>query len=102
MGMRKNLNEEKAQVLRQCDRRTERKDINIEPSDNDSLHYENPLHLSSSEYEWDGKRKMIDFLSSIGKVLFERYKGKVKYWLTLMRRATLTVTFWVYCRKCWT
>ena len=53
---------------------------NIEPLITIS-HYENPLHLSLEYGGWKS-RKMIDFYLRFAKVLFERYKGKVKYWLT--------------------
>ena len=44
-------------------------------------HYENPLHLSLEYGGWKN-RKLIDFYLRFARVLFERYKGKVKYWLT--------------------
>ena len=44
-------------------------------------HYENPLHLSLAYGGWKN-RKLIDFYLRFAKVLFERYKGRVKYWLT--------------------
>ena len=52
---------------------------NIEPLITIS-HYENPLHLSLEYGGWKN-RKMIDFYLRFAKVLFERYKGKVKYWI---------------------
>ena len=44
-------------------------------------HYETPLHLAK---EYDGwiNRKLIGFYERYVRVLFNRYKGKVKYWLT--------------------
>ena len=53
---------------------------NIEPLVTIS-HYENPLHLSLEYGGWKN-RKLIDFYMNFAKVLFTRYKGKVKYWLT--------------------
>ena len=44
-------------------------------------HYETPLHLAR-EYDGWRSRKLIDFYMNFCKVIFERYKGKVKYWLT--------------------
>lgn len=44
-------------------------------------HYETPLHLAK---EYDGwiSRRMIGFFENYVRTIFERYKGKVKYWLT--------------------
>lgn len=44
-------------------------------------HYETPLHLSQAYDGWRN-RKMIDFYTRYARVLFERYKGKVKHWIT--------------------
>lgn len=43
-------------------------------------HYEMPLYLVKKYDSWRD-RKLIDFFRRYSKVLFERYKGKVKYWL---------------------
>ncbi len=43
-------------------------------------HYEMPLHLALKYDGWYN-RKMIDFFTRYCKVLFNRYKGKVKYWI---------------------
>ena len=43
-------------------------------------HYDIPLHLVT-EYGGFGNRKMIDFFVRYARVLLERYKGKVKYWI---------------------
>lgn len=43
-------------------------------------HYDIPLHLVT-EYGGFGNRKMIDFFVRYGKVLLERFKGRVKYWI---------------------
>ncbi len=45
------------------------------------LHYETPLHLAN-EYNGWYSRKLIDFYYRFCEVIFERYKNKVKYWLT--------------------
>ncbi|MEK4274486.1 glycoside hydrolase family 1 protein [Paenibacillus sp. FSL R7-0026] len=44
-------------------------------------HYETPLHLAR-EYDGWVNRKMIDFYERYVRTIFERYKDKVKYWLT--------------------
>lgn len=60
-------------------------------------HYENPLHLSLAYGGWKN-RKLIDFYLKFAKVLLERYKGKVKYWLTFNEINMLTQPFGaVFC-----
>lgn len=44
-------------------------------------HYETPYHLSK-EYDGWRNRKLIDFYLHYCQVIFNRYNGKVKYWLT--------------------
>ncbi|WP_080146752.1 glycoside hydrolase family 1 protein [Marinilactibacillus piezotolerans] len=44
-------------------------------------HYETPLHLAK-EYDGWVNRKMIGFYENYVRTVFNRYKGKVKYWLT--------------------
>lgn len=44
-------------------------------------HYETPLALAKKYNGWSN-RKLIDLYLNYCKVLFERYKGKVKYWIT--------------------
>lgn len=44
-------------------------------------HYETPLHLVKKYGSWRN-RKMIDFFVKYCKVVFERYKDKVTYWMT--------------------
>lgn len=44
-------------------------------------HYETPLALVSEYGGWSN-RKLITFFERYVKVVFERYKNKVKYWLT--------------------
>ena len=69
---------------------------NIEPLVTIS-HYENPLHLSLEYGGWKN-RKLIDFYMNFVNVLFNRYKGKVKYWLTFNEINMLTVPFGgVFC-----
>lgn len=43
-------------------------------------HYDIPLYLVT-EYGGFGNRQVIDFFVRYAKVLLERYKGKVKYWI---------------------
>ena len=45
------------------------------------LHYETPLHLALEYNGWES-RKVIDFYVKYAKTCFERYKDKVKYWMT--------------------
>lgn len=44
-------------------------------------HYETPLHLAKVYDGWRS-RKLIKFFENYCTVVFNRYKGKVKYWLT--------------------
>lgn len=44
-------------------------------------HYETPLHLAR-EYDGWVNRKMIGFYEKYVRTIFDRYKDKVKYWLT--------------------
>ena len=44
-------------------------------------HYEVPLALTEKYNGW-ASREMIDIFTKYCEVLFQRYKGKVKYWLT--------------------
>ena len=44
-------------------------------------HYETPLHLSR-EYNGWANRELIGFYENYVRVIFDRYKDKVKYWLT--------------------
>lgn len=44
-------------------------------------HYETPLHLSREYGGWRN-RKLIDFYVRYATTLFERFKGRVRYWLT--------------------
>ena len=44
-------------------------------------HYETPLHLTRHYNGW-ANRQLVDFYVKYAKTVFERYKGKVKYWLT--------------------
>lgn len=44
-------------------------------------HYETPLHLAK-EYNGWANRKLIGFYENYVRVIFNRYKDKVKYWLT--------------------
>ena len=53
---------------------------NIEPLITIS-HYEVPFGLTKKCNAW-ASREMIDYYMNYCKTIFERYKGKVKYWLT--------------------
>lgn len=44
-------------------------------------HYETPTHLVEKYGSWRN-RKLIDFFVTYSETIFNRYKGKVKYWLT--------------------
>lgn len=44
-------------------------------------HYEMPLYLANHYGGWN-QREVVDFFVKFCKVVFERYKGLVKYWLT--------------------
>ena len=44
-------------------------------------HFEIPLHLANEYGGWRNRR-MIEFFVRFAKVCFERYKDKVKYWMT--------------------
>lgn len=44
-------------------------------------HYETPLHLIKEYGGWKN-RKLVDFFERYVTVIFNRYKNKVKYWLT--------------------
>ncbi|MCP3809362.1 MULTISPECIES: glycoside hydrolase family 1 protein [Paenibacillus] len=44
-------------------------------------HYELPLGLADKYNGW-ANRRLISLFEKYSKVLFERYKGKVKYWMT--------------------
>lgn len=44
-------------------------------------HFDCPIHLTQKYGSWKN-RKMIEFYERLVRVLFTRYKGLVKYWLT--------------------
>ncbi|WP_313539672.1 family 1 glycosylhydrolase [Enterococcus sp.] len=44
-------------------------------------HFETPLHLVKAYGGWKN-RALIEFFDRYTKVVFERYQGKVKYWMT--------------------
>lgn len=58
----------------------EMKKYNIEPLITLS-HFEMPLALSKNYDGWSN-RKLIDFFERYARVVFERYKDKVTYWIT--------------------
>ncbi|PGS51991.1 6-phospho-beta-glucosidase [Bacillus sp. AFS041924] len=53
---------------------------NIEPVVT-TCHFDVPVHLVEKYGSWKN-RKMIDFYERYTKTIFERYKNKVKYWMT--------------------
>lgn len=55
-------------------------------------HYENPLHLTQEYGGWCN-RKLIDCYVRFAQVLFRRYKGRVRKWLTFNEINMLTVKF---------
>jgi len=44
-------------------------------------HYETPLHLAN-EYDGWKNRQLVGFFENYARTVFERYKNKVKYWVT--------------------
>ncbi|WGI36549.1 glycoside hydrolase family 1 protein [Mesomycoplasma lagogenitalium] len=56
------------------------KELNIEPIVTLS-HYETPYNLAK-KYNGFASRKTVDFFMNYVQTVFERYKDKVKYWLT--------------------
>lgn len=58
------------------------------------LHYDAPLHLANEYGGWSN-RKMIDFYLNYCEVIFNRFKGKVKYWITFNEINCLLVPFGV-------
>lgn len=46
------------------------------------LHYETPIQISLKYGGWNN-RKVVDLFVKYGKVLLERYKEKVKYWIVI-------------------
>lgn len=44
-------------------------------------HYETPYHLAAKYDGWRS-RELITFFEKYARTVFERYRGKVKYWLT--------------------
>ncbi|MGT2843667.1 glycoside hydrolase family 1 protein [Streptococcus hongkongensis] len=54
-------------------------------------HYEFPIHLVTAYGGWKN-RKVIDFFVHYAETVFDRYKGKVKYWLTFNEINILGIT----------
>ncbi len=52
-------------------------------------HYEMPLYLTTQYNGWHD-RKMIDFFTRFSEVLFNRYKGKVTYWILVNQMNLIT------------
>ena len=55
-------------------------------------HYENPLYLTTQYGGWKN-RKLVDFFVHYAKTVMERYKGKVRRWLTFNEINMLSVPF---------
>lgn len=55
-------------------------------------HYEPPMHLAMEYGGWRSK-KMIDFFIKFATVVLNRYKNKVKYWLTFNEINAVTLPF---------
>ena len=45
------------------------------------MHFDMPFHLLE-KYGRFSNRRVIDFFETYARIVFERYKGKVKYWIT--------------------
>lgn len=58
-------------------------------------HYENPMHLTLAYGGWANKR-LIDLYLRYAKVLFTRYRGRVKYWITFNEINSATLPFGAY------
>lgn len=58
-------------------------------------HYENPMKLTTVYGGWRNK-KLIDFFVRYAEVVFDRYKNKVKYWLTFNEINGVTTEFGAY------
>lgn len=56
-------------------------------------HYETPLFLAMHYNGWENRR-CIDFFLNYCNVLFKRFKGKVKYWLTFNEINCIDSTPW--------
>ncbi|MDN6166802.1 MAG: glycoside hydrolase family 1 protein [Tetragenococcus koreensis] len=54
-------------------------------------HYEFPLALSFKQNGWES-RKTIDAFEHYATILFERFKGKVKYWISFNEMNIITMT----------
>lgn len=66
---------------------------NIEPVITLS-HYETPLELTKKWNSW-ADRRTISCFERYCRTLFERYKGKVKYWITFNEINTIVFTGWL-------
>lgn len=59
-------------------------------------HFEMPYHLVKKYGSWRN-RKLVDFFETFAKTCFERYKSKVKYWLTFNEINMITMVSWPIC-----
>ncbi len=75
---------------------------NIEPVITLS-HFEMPLHLVQQYGSWTN-RKVVDFFVRFAEVVFERYKHKVKYWMTfneINNQRNWRAPLFGYCCPAW-
>jgi 6-phospho-beta-glucosidase len=75
---------------------------NIEPVITLS-HFEMPLHLVQQYGGWTN-RKVVDFFVRFAEVVFERYKHKVKYWMTfneINNQRNWRAPLFGYCCPAW-
>lgn len=56
-------------------------------------HFETPLHLITNYGGWKNRR-LVDFFIKYCEVLFRRYDGKVKYWLTFNEINCCDINHW--------
>lgn len=59
-------------------------------------HFEMPYNLVKKYGSWSN-RKLIDFFERFAETCFERYKEKVKYWLTFNEINMITMVSWPVC-----
>ncbi|WP_019616786.1 6-phospho-beta-glucosidase [Psychromonas ossibalaenae] len=52
-------------------------------------HYETPVHLTETYGSWEN-RKLIECFERFAKTILERYKNKVKYWITFNQMNDIT------------
>jgi 6-phospho-beta-glucosidase len=55
-------------------------------------HYENPMHLTTEYGGWQN-RKLIDFYLNYATTVFNRYRDRIKYWITFNEINSVTQEF---------